>query len=84
MEHVSSSRTGGVERAPTLFTRIIFFLTKRRLGMVPVPARIMALQPPLLRGGAFMEQAQEAATIVPIRLKKLAQMLTASRVGCPF
>ena len=79
-----SSRTTGVEHPPSLFSRIIFFLTKRRLGKVPVPARIMALQPPLLRGGAFMEQAQEAATLVPLRYKKLAQMLTASRVGCPF
>ena len=81
---MSSSRTRGVERAPTLFTRLIFALVKRRLGKVPVPMRIMALQPPLVRGGAFMEQAQDAATIVPLRLKKLAQMLTASRVGCPF
>ena len=49
-----------------------------------MPGRITALCPPLLRGGALMEQAQEASTIVPLRYKKLAQMLTASRVGCPF
>ena len=79
-----SSRTTGVESPPSLFTRIIFSLVKRRLGKVPVPLRIMALQPPLVRGGAFMEQAQEAATLVPLRFKKLAQTLVASRVGCPF
>jgi len=44
----------------------------------------MALQPALLRGGALMELSQESAKLVPIRYKKLAQMLTASRVGCPF
>jgi hypothetical protein len=78
------ARTSGVDRGRTLLSRLILLLTRRRLGHVPVPARIMALQPPLLRGGALMELSQESATLVPLRYKKLAQMLTASRVGCPF
>ena len=78
------ARTSGVARGRTPLSRLILFLARRRLGHVPVPARIMALQPPLLRGGALMELSQESATVVPIRYKKLAQMLTASRIGCPF
>jgi hypothetical protein len=78
------ARTSGVERGRTLLSRVILYFSRRRLGHVPVPARIMALQPPLLRGGALMELSQESAKLVPLRYKKLAQMLTASRVGCPF
>lgn len=44
----------------------------------------MALHPRLLRGGALMEMSQESAALVPLRYKKLAQMLVAARVGCPF
>lgn len=44
----------------------------------------MALQPALLRGGALMELSQDSATLVPARLKKLAQTLVGTRVGCPF
>ena len=42
------------------------------------------MRPPLLRGGALMELSQESATLVPLRYKKLAQLLTATRIGCPF
>ena len=72
------ARASGVDHGRTGLSRLILFLTRRRLGHVPVPARIMALQPALLRGGALMELSQEAATMVPLRYKKLAQMLTVS------
>ena len=77
-------RSTGVSRGRTPLSRLILFLVKRRLHKVPVPTRIMALRPPLLRGGALMELSQESATLVPARYKKLAQTLVASRVGCPF
>lgn len=78
------ARTSGVDRGRSLLSRVILWLVQRRLHKVPVPTRIMALHPALLRGGAFMEQAQESATLIPLRYKKLAQVLVASRVGCPF
>ena len=78
------ARTTGVLRGRSLLSRVILFFVKRRLHTVPVPTRIMALHPPLLRGGALMELSQESATLIPLRLKKLAQMLVAARVGCPF
>ena len=40
--------------------------------------------PAVLRGGALMELSQESAKQVPLRYKKLAQLLTATRIGCPF
>ncbi|HJR61820.1 MAG TPA: hypothetical protein VJ813_20600 [Vicinamibacterales bacterium] len=78
------ARMTGVDRCRTLLSRLILFLVNRRLHKVPVPTRIMALRPGLLRGGALMELSQASASLVPLRLKKLAQTLVASRVGCPF
>ena len=77
-------RSTGAARGRTLLSRLILFFVRRRLRKVPVPTRIMALRPGLLRGGAMMELSQEAATLVPLRYKKLAQTLVATRVGCPF
>ncbi|MBA2302003.1 MAG: hypothetical protein H0W08_05165 [Acidobacteria bacterium] len=78
------ARATGLDRGRTVLSRLLFFLIKRRLGKVPVPARITALRPALLRGGALMELSQESSRLVPPRLMKLAQTLVASRVGCPF
>ena len=78
------ARSRGLERAKTAFGSLVFALVRRRLKRVPIPMRIMATCPPVLRGAALMELSQESARIVPLRLKKLAQTLTATRVGCPF
>jgi hypothetical protein len=78
------ARIAGADRGRTPLSKLIFYLVRRRLRRVPVPTRIMALRPGLLRGGALMELSQESASLVPARLKKLAQTLVASRVGCPF
>jgi hypothetical protein len=51
-----------------LLTRIIFWLTKRRLGRVPLGMRVRAV-------------SQGA---IPVRLKELAQLKVAMMVGCPF
>jgi hypothetical protein len=67
-----------------LVTRIIFFLTRRRIGKVPTPMQVLAHQPALLMGYARMELAQEKAKKVPARLKSLAQIRTGTLVGCPF
>jgi hypothetical protein len=84
MESPIIARTRGIARARTAFGALIFALARRRLKKLPVPMRIMAMRPPLLRGGALMELSQESATLVPLRYKKLAQLLTATRIGCPF
>ena len=63
---------------------VIFAMVKRRLGHVPRPVRVHALNPASLRGYALMESAQESGRGVPVALRKLAQVRTASRIGCPF
>lgn len=78
------ARLTGVERPGFSLARVIFAAVRRRLGHVPRPVRISALNPPVLRGYAFMEAAQEGAGRVPKGVKKLAQTRVSTRVGCPF
>lgn len=78
------ARLTGVERGGGLLARLAFFLTRRRLGRVPRPLRIVALHPRLLMGYGQMELAQDKAASLPPALKKLAQVRVAMRVGCPF
>jgi hypothetical protein len=67
-----------------LITRIIFFLTRRRVGKVPTPMQVMAHQPALLMGYARMELAQAKLSRVPPALKSLASIRTSTLLGCPY
>ena len=67
-----------------LVARVIFFLTRRKVGKVPTPMQVMAHQPPLLMGYARMELAQMKMTRVPASLKALASIRTSTLLGCPF
>ncbi len=78
------SRLAGVERPGFSFAALIFRAVRRRLGRTPRPLRVHALNPPTLRGYAFMEAGQEGGSALPSGLKKLAQVRVATRVGCPF
>ncbi len=79
------ARIPGVEpKEAGLFTRIAYRMTKRRLGRVITPIKIMAHHPRLLRALAHMELGQEAAKTVPAQLKALVQVKVAMMVGCPF
>ena len=53
------ARIDGVNKGCSLIARIVFFFAKRRVGKIPNPIRIMALNTPILRGHGLMEQAQE-------------------------
>ena len=79
------ARIPGVEpKEASLFTRIAYFMTKRKLGRVIMPIKIKAHHPRLLRALAHMELGQEAAKTVPAQLKALAQVKVAMMIGCPF
>ena len=66
------------------FVRFAYWLTKRKLGRVIVPVKIVAHHPRLLRAYAHMELGQEAANSVDVRLKVLVQVKVAMLIGCPF
>ena len=78
------SRIDGVTRGGSLFARIAFFLTRRKVGRVIKPVRVHALHTTVLLGYGQMELAQEKAKRLPAALKSLGQILVATRIGCPF
>ena len=78
------ARLEGVLKPGVSFAAAVFAFAKRKLGRVPQPMRINALNPAIFRGYAFMESAQEGARTVPKGLKVLAQLRVATRIGCPF
>lgn len=78
------ARIEGVESTNRPFTRFAFFMSKRKLGRVITPIKIMAHHPRLLRAYAHMELGQEAAHTVDAQLKALVQVKIAMSIGCPF
>lgn len=76
IEGVPSAKAG-------LFGRLAYFLTRRRLGRVITPIKILAHHPRFLRAQAHMELGQEAARGVGIQLKTLGHVKVAMMVGCP-
>ena len=67
-----------------LFVRLAYFMTKRKVGRVVTPIKIVAHHQRLLRALAHMELGQEAAKTVSPSLKALAQVKVAMLIGCPF
>lgn len=79
------NRTAGVQNQEAgVRTRVIFWLTKRRLGRVPLSARIQARDPKLLEAAAKMSMHIARPGVVSLKLKELAQLKVAAMVGCPF
>ena len=67
-----------------LFTRIIYGMTKRKVGRVVMPVKITAQHPKLLWGYGQMDQSLLSSKLVDAGLKNLAQLRVATLVGCPF
>ncbi|HKW64233.1 MAG TPA: hypothetical protein VJN89_16895 [Candidatus Acidoferrum sp.] len=67
-----------------MFTRIVYALTKRKVGRVVMPARIAAHHAKLLWGYGQMEQSLLTSHLVEERLKNLGELRVATLVGCPF
>ena len=66
------------------FTRIVYSMTKRKVGRVVVPVRIAAHHGKVLWGYGQMEQSLLSSGLVDKGLKDLAQLRVATLVGCPF
>jgi hypothetical protein len=67
-----------------LLTRMVYALTKRKVGRVVMPVRIVAHHAKLLWGYGQMEQSLLGSRLVDAGLKDLAQLRVATLVGCPF
>jgi AhpD family alkylhydroperoxidase len=71
-------------RSAGLFIRIVYWFVRRRLGRVPIPVGIMAYNRAVLSANVGFELSLERATSLPARLKELASVMVATRVGCRF
>ncbi len=67
-----------------VFTKLIFWRTKRRFGHVPLSTRIRANDPKLLALAELMSRYTSARGTVPPKLKELVQLKVAAMVGCPL
>jgi hypothetical protein len=67
-----------------MFTRVVYSMTKRKVGRVVMPVRIAAHHPKLLWGYGQMEQSLLGSRLVEDALKNLAEVRVATLVGCPF
>ena len=75
---------GVTDREAGVMTRAAFSGAKRMVGKVPLPMRIMALSPWVMRAYGAFEMASGRAKALPPDLKGLASIKAASLVGCVF
>jgi alkylhydroperoxidase family enzyme len=67
-----------------LFTRIVYSMTRRKVGRVVMPVQVTAHHAKLLWGYGQMEQSFASSHLVDEVLKNLAELRVATLVGCPF
>lgn len=67
-----------------LFTRFLYWMTRRKVGRVILPFKVTAHQPRLLTAVGQMEMGQAAVRAVDAKIKALAEIRAATLVGCPF
>jgi hypothetical protein len=67
-----------------LLIRIMFWFAKRRLGHVPLGARIRAFDPKYMRHALRLDLYGIASGTVSMHLREIAQLKVALMVGCPF
>jgi hypothetical protein len=67
-----------------LIIRLIYFLTRKKVGKVVGPVKVMAHNPRILVGYGLMEQQLAKANRAPAALKLLVSIRTSTLLGCPF
>jgi hypothetical protein len=67
-----------------VFQRIVYSLTRKRLGRVIMPVQVTAHHPKIFWGYVQMEQSLSSSKLVDHKLKGLAELRVATLVGCPF
>ncbi len=75
---------GVPKRKASLFVRLAYWFSQRRLGKVADPLTVMGHHSWVSFGSGMFELAGERSQLVELRLKELAQIKAATLVGCPF
>ena len=84
MARIEGAEPGKQGLLSGLLTRIVYAMTKRKLGRVVMPVRIVANHSKILWGYGQMERSLLGSRLVDAGLKDLAQLRVATLVGCPF
>jgi hypothetical protein len=85
MSLMPMGRIDGVPRNQAgIFTRLVYWMTKRKFGRVLMPVQVTAHHARLLWAMGEMEMGQAAARSVDRKLKALASIKAAMLIGCPF
>jgi len=84
MSRISGADPARLSLFSGLFVRIVYGLTKRKVGKVVTPVAVTAHHPQILWGYGQMEQSLLSSRGVDGALKDLAQLRVATLVGCPF
>ena len=79
------ARLKGVSKADAgLVTRAVYRAAVSRVGAVPEPLRIQALNPAVMFASGFFELTLARARSVDPRLKDLASLKVSALIGCVF
>lgn len=84
MARISGAPTNQGGLIYRLFKRIVYSMTRRRLGRVIMPIQVTAHHGRIFWGYLQMEQSQMGSHLVDHKLKGLAELRVATLVGCPF
>ncbi|HKS72800.1 MAG TPA: hypothetical protein VJQ82_06345 [Terriglobales bacterium] len=66
------------------FTRIVYSMTRKKLGKMVEPASVIAHHTRIMWGYGQMEQSLMGSHLVDEKVKELATLRVATLVGCPF
>ena len=75
---------GVADKQAGLFTRVAFWMARRKVGKVPDPMRVSAHHGAISMAAGGYEFWLDRARLVDARLKTLAGIKAAMMVGCPF
>jgi hypothetical protein len=79
------ARLSGVSDSDAgVVTRAVYAAARRRVGQVPEPLRIMALNPAVMFASGGFEIAYGMASSLDQRIKDLATLKASMLVGCVF
>jgi hypothetical protein len=84
MARISGAEPAGAGLLVGNFLRIVYWLTRRKVGKVVMPIRVTGNHPKVLFGVGMMEQALLSSRRVEPALKNLVSVRAATLVGCPF
>ena len=84
MSRISGAKPSEAGFFAGFFLRIVYWVTRRKVGKVVTPVQVTGRSPRLLFGMGMMEQSLAGVSRVDRALKNLVSVRAATVIGCPF